>query len=128
VSTLNLPYPPTANNLFDNVPRRGRVKSAGYRAWLTEAGWLIKMQKPEPVRGSYRLTIIATRPDRRARDLGNLEKAVSDLLKAAGVIEDDSLARSIFLVWDDMPPVKGGAITVHLHPDLSDPSNLGAAA
>jgi Holliday junction resolvase RusA-like endonuclease len=40
-------------------------------------------------------------PDKRRRDLGNLEKPISDLLQSLGVIDDDSNARAINLQWVD---------------------------
>ena len=47
---------------------------------------------------------MARRPDKRRRDLGNLEKVVSDFLQDMKIIEDDSLAESILLEWrDDLP-------------------------
>jgi crossover junction endodeoxyribonuclease RusA len=113
VTTLTLPYPPSANRLWRNVKGK-TLKSGHYRLWLTEAGWSVREQRPKSIPGAYRLTISAVRPDNRARDIDNLIKPISDLLKAAGVIEDDSLAKSVFAIWADVPPVKGGAITVHL--------------
>jgi Holliday junction resolvase RusA-like endonuclease len=42
--------------------------------------------------------------DKRRRDLGNLEKVVSDFLKDMAIIEDDHLAESIKLEWrHDLP-------------------------
>ena len=42
------------------------------------------------------------RPDKRRRDLANLEKAVSDFLVNVGVIEDDCLIESLFMEWADI--------------------------
>lgn len=42
---------------------------------------------------------IFKRPDKRRRDVGNLEKAVSDLIVAAGILEDDSQIVDIRLRW-----------------------------
>lgn len=111
MTTLTLPYPPTANNLYRNAGKK-RVKSEGYTAWLTEAGWLVRSQRALLVPGRYRLSLIATAPDRRARDIDNLVKPVSDLLKKAGVIEEDSLAKSVFAEWSDDPPAKPGSVRV----------------
>lgn len=108
---LTLPYPPTANNLFLNV-EKGRVKSLSYRAWITAALWELKRQRPQLVRGAYRLTITAVRPDNRARDIDNLIKPISDTLKKGGVIEDDAKALSVYAAWSLSPPVKGGEIRV----------------
>lgn len=109
---LSLPFPPSVNNLYVNVPGKGRIKSPEYRQWLAEAGWLLKAQKPAKVEGAYRLAIIADRPDRRARDLDNLAKAVSDLLKKQGVITDDSHAQTLLLAWSDREPKKPGGVRV----------------
>lgn len=124
MSVLTLPYPPTANHLFLNI-EKGRAKSFAYRAWIQAALWELKLQRPQMVRGAYRLTITAVRPDNRARDIGNLEKPISDLLKRAGVIEDDSKAKSIFMSWSDSPPVKGGQIRIIVEPDT--PAEAAAA-
>ena len=41
------------------------------------------------------------RPDKRKRDLGNLEKALSDILVSTGIIEDDSNIEDLRLHWAD---------------------------
>lgn len=110
---LSLPYPPSANRIWRNV--RGKtLKSAEYRTWLASAlVWIKSANRTLPlIRGPYRLTVTATRPDRRARDLDNLLKPISDCLTQAGVIEDDSNAASILLAWSEAAPIKGGAISI----------------
>jgi Holliday junction resolvase RusA-like endonuclease len=114
MTTLSLPYPPSANRLWRNVPGKGTLKSGHYRLWLTEALATLRAQRAPTLMGPYRLTISAVRPDNRKRDLDNIAKPISDALKDAGVIEGDHLAKSILLMWSDAQPVKGGAITVHL--------------
>lgn len=101
--TVRLPFPPSANRLWRNV--RGRtIRSAEYDAWLEKASWevrrVVSMQHDRKgVQGPYGLTILACPPDRRKRDLGNLEKAVSDALAKGGAVQDDSLAQTISLEW-----------------------------
>ena len=97
--SLFLPYPPTLNNLFVNAPGRGRVASPEYRAWQLVAGLKINRQRPTPVPGKVRVTYEFRKPDNIRRDLGNLEKAASDLLVKQGVIEDDCLIEEITLRW-----------------------------
>lgn len=97
--TLTLPFPPSTNNLFVNVRGKGRVKSARYAQWCTEAGWEARRQRAGKVEGPYALYITACRPDARRRDLGNLEKPISDALKTAGIIEDDSLCQKLQMNW-----------------------------
>lgn len=111
MNTFTLPYPPTTNNLFFNAGKR-RVRTKGYDAWLEEAAAMIAQQKPAKVAGPYVLMIRANRPDRRARDLGNIEKPVSDLLVKCGVVRDDSDAQAILLTWTDAAPARPTTVAV----------------
>ena len=108
---LHLSYPPSANRLW----RRGKnniYASKEYTTWKREAGWQVIAQKPGGIAGPYRLSLNAVRPDKRKRDLGNLLKAVEDLLVSAGVIEDDSKAEMISMRW----VTSGEGITVRIEP------------
>jgi len=95
---ISVPYPPSANRLWRAVKGRN-VKSADYRAWMDHAFLVVRGQRPRAIVGAYHLTITATRPDKRRRDLGNLEKPISDCLVQAGVVDDDCEARRITLEW-----------------------------
>lgn len=110
---LSLPYPPSANAIWRNVNGR-TLKSKPYRVWLATTLALLRAQRAPSIKGSYSLAIVADRPDRRKRDLGNLEKAVSDCLVQAGVIEDDHLASSILLAWSDRAPAKPATVQISL--------------
>lgn len=116
MSSFDLPYPPTTNNLYMNVGKR-RIRTPRYDAWLKEGAAMIARQRPEKVAGPYSLCLQAVRPDRRARDLGNLEKPVSDLLVKCGIVRDDSDACTIILVWVPSNP-SGAAVTVQVTPVL----------
>ena len=85
---LTLPFPPSVNSMFRNVNGRGRVKSAEYKAWLVEAGVMLKQQKPRPPNGRVRITVDLD--DKRRGDADNRIKPIIDLLVAHGVIPDDS--------------------------------------
>lgn len=106
---LRLPYPPSANRLWR---RAGHVmhKSAHYVAWLQDAGWLAKAQKPKRIVGAYKLTIQARRPDKRRRDLDNLIKPTNDLLASIGVVSDDCHCEMICARW----VTSGDAFTVRI--------------
>lgn len=86
--TIDLPRPPpSANNLFPTGRNRRRYRSADYEAWLFEAGHHLEKQKPPEFIGPVRLEY----EFKRGRvDLGNLEKATTDLLVKHGVIQGDS--------------------------------------
>lgn len=79
-------------------------KSDAYTLWLNDAGFLAKSQRPKRIEGSYQLSIYATRPDKRRRDVDNLIKATSDLLVSIGVISDDSMAEKVSAEWERGEP------------------------
>lgn len=89
--TLVIPEPPSANAIWRNVVIGGKprtLKSSAYRTWLQRAESAVAEQSAaDRIEGQYRLAI--TVPKQRQRDLANNEKALSDLLQAAGVIRDD---------------------------------------
>ena len=95
---LQLPFPPSANRLW----RRSGThmhKSKTYTDWLKEAGWQVIAQKPGGIKGPYKISINAVRPDKRRRDLDNLLKPISDVLVSVGVVADDCHAEMISMRW-----------------------------
>jgi crossover junction endodeoxyribonuclease RusA len=99
---LEIPQPPSVNTLYRNVPGKGRVKSPAYKRWLKDAGWNIVLANPGNVTGPCRLSYTIPRPtDRRKRDIGNLEKPLTDLLVTHGVIDDDSNVQGITIEYGD---------------------------
>ena len=101
---VTLTYPPSANRLWRNVKGK-TLKSAEYRAWVTANSYLEKRPQ-EPIPGPYELTLRAYAPDKRRRDLGNLEKATSDFLQTVGFVTDDCNARKITLEWGEGAPAR----------------------
>jgi len=99
-TTLELPYPPSVWKLYSGYGKR-RHRSNEYKKWLDQAGWLLKTQKPRQHAGKVSVTIFATKPDKRARDLENLLKPCNDLLVTHQVIKDDSLIGVLHCAWRD---------------------------
>lgn len=98
---INTPFPPSTNNLFINVAK-GRIPSAKYADWKQQAGWALKAQRPKSIKGPVVLNYqFQEGQDKRKRDIGNLEKASTDLLVEHGVIEsdDNTIVRGITLRW-----------------------------
>lgn len=98
--------PPSTNGLRKSFVRGGKivsVKTDQYAAWRDAALWEIASQKPGKIEGPYSLAIAAQRHwrSKRARDIDNIIKPLSDALVKAGVVEDDSLAESVSARWDD---------------------------
>lgn len=109
--TLQLPYPPSNNSLYMRTAR-GVTLTRNYRSWIKEAGWALKAQRPGSISGPVDVHMIAVKPDRRKRDVANLEKAVSDLLVRHRVIEDDSLIRHNTQQWSSEDIAPGVYITI----------------
>jgi Holliday junction resolvase RusA-like endonuclease len=98
--------PPSANAMRISFYKNGKMrssKSPRYAAWKEATSWLIKQMKPGRISGPYRLSIAVQRDwrSKRARDIDNIIKPVSDALVAAGVVVDDSLAESVSAKWAD---------------------------
>jgi len=98
--------PPSTNGLRKSFVKDGKVhsvKSEEYASWQDAALWEIAAQRPGKVEGSYTLSIAAQRHwrSKRARDIDNIIKPISDALVKAGVVVDDSLAESVSAKWAD---------------------------
>lgn len=117
VVSFTLPFPPSVNGLFSGKARR--YASPVYKAWKAAA----RPHVPAGlIAGPYSLELIFDRPDRRARDLGNLEKAVSDLIVERGLVIDDSCCQRITLAWSDEPPQRDSVVrvTVRSYPEAEE--------
>lgn len=90
MTRISLPFPPPLSACFTNAKRVGRVATPRYKSWQTEALWMIKAQRTQPVAGEVSISVGLVAPDNRARDAGNLDKAICDILVKAGIIKDDS--------------------------------------
>lgn len=107
--------PPSTNGLRKSFVKDGKVvsvKTDQYTSWRDAALWEISAQRPGKVDGPYTLSIAVQRHwrSKRARDIDNIIKPISDALVKAGVVEDDSLAESVSARWDD--DLAGKAIVV----------------
>jgi crossover junction endodeoxyribonuclease RusA len=105
---LTLPFPPSVNGLYaTNFKTKRRFKSKKYVEWGHAAIWDIT--RLGMTKGKVKVLYEFGRPDKRRRDVANYEKAVSDILVAGGLIEDDSMIEEITLRWAD---VEGVEITI----------------
>ena len=113
MTVINLPFPPSTNNMFINGSK-GRFRSQKYDEWIQEAGLLLNRQKPPCFIGPVFLTFeFQDGRDKRKRDITNLIKAPEDLLVKHGVIQadDNSIVKGVSAFWCDS--VDGVAITIH---------------
>jgi crossover junction endodeoxyribonuclease RusA len=90
VIALTLPWPPSANNLHAVVRGRKVLSKAG-RMYRELVALRVLELRPQPL-GKARLTvqIDAHEPDKRRRDIANIEKAAIDSLTRTGLWDDDS--------------------------------------
>lgn len=98
--------PPSANSMRKSFMKGGKiisVKSDEYAAWKRQAVDEITSQGAGRVDGPYTLAIAAQRHwrSKRARDIDNIIKPISDALVTAGVVSDDSLAEFVSARWAD---------------------------
>lgn len=113
MTKVELPFPVPLSDCFTNALGKGRVPTKRYKAWQTEALWMIKSQRPQPIKGQVSVSVGLVAPDKRARDAGNCDKAIGDILVKAGLIEDDSnkFVRRLSYEW----LVEGAPCTVLIH-------------
>lgn len=115
--------PPSANGLRKSFVRHGKVLSAktdAYSSWREAAIWEIASQRAGRIEGPYVLSIAAQRNwrSKRARDVDNIIKPISDALVKAGVVQDDSLAERVMAEWSD--DLGGPAVVVIVQEHVSE--------
>lgn len=108
----SLPYPPTVNTYWRQF--RGRtILSARGREFRTEAlACILHDGKPRTMTERLRVTIEASPPDNRRRDIDNIVKPVLDALEHAGVYQDDCQIDDLHVKRG--PVVKGGDLVVSI--------------
>ena len=112
---IELPWPPSANSYYRH-PTKGAL--AG-RHLISAEGREYRQRIMEMVRpldahmpGRLAVTLTCHMPDRRRRDLGNVEKALCDALTHAGLWCDDSQIDDLRIIR--APVVAGGRVTVRV--------------
>lgn len=113
MSTFILPMPPSVNGLWANGKHGKRYRTQRYDSWIYEAGAEIMRQRPAKYVGPVILSYEVQEPAGRLKyDLGNREKALTDLLVSHGIIQadDNTIVREIKLRW--AADVEGVRVTV----------------
>ena len=81
-----LPFPPSLNAAYANVPRIGRVKTTRYKEWLEKCPAIY-----ESIEGQVTISYEIYQPNNRIRDGNNLLKLPLDYLVAQKAITDDNM-------------------------------------
>lgn len=107
---LNLPFPPSANNLLVDISGRGRIPTEHYEKWRICALKAIAQSRLRRIPASVEISILFKDGPGR-RDIGHLAKVCVAILVEKGIIEDDNskILRKLTLGWGD---VSGAAIEI----------------
>lgn len=108
---LDLPTPPSTNNLYLNLRKgKGRTRSPEYLNWQINAGWHVQVARQKPIDGPVCVSVLVR--DNPRRDLDSYLKAPLDLLVAHRLIPDDrnKYVREIRASWSS--EIKGCRVTV----------------
>ncbi|MFQ3588543.1 MAG: RusA family crossover junction endodeoxyribonuclease [Fimbriimonadaceae bacterium] len=110
---LELPYPPSVNHLWRRVGHRTLLSRRG-RAYRRQVHNLLVAGRVRPLEGRLAVTVEVHPPDRRRRDLDNLQKGLFDAMQHAGVFLDDSQIDELHILRCECVP--GGLVRVCVMP------------
>jgi crossover junction endodeoxyribonuclease RusA len=108
---FELPFPPSMNHLWRRVGAR-MLLSRGGRAFRQTVGAILAARGVRPLDGPLEIVIDVHPPDRRRRDLDNLQKALLDALAHGGAYHDDAQIARLSIERGDV--VEGGRVRVWL--------------
>lgn len=115
------PYPPTLNTYWRHmIMPGGPGRKPWIKVYISKEGEAFKEEvirlvgRVKPMYGPLSVSITYNPPDKRARDIDNLQKALLDSMQTAGVYKNDSQFREVFLTFG--PVVHGGRTTVRIVP------------
>ena len=111
---LELPFPPSVNHYYRRVGPRTLISREG-RRFRERVCALLAASGVRPLSGPLRLEIEVYPPDRRRRDVDNLQKGLLDALEHGGLYSNDSQiadlrikrrgcvqgGRTLVRVWED---------------------------
>lgn len=134
---FTLPYPPSINHYWRHFRGRTVISREGRKFRQNVCALLAGGNGPRkpPTGGRIALAMDAFPPDRRRRDLDNIQKPVLDALQHAGIYLDDSqidllvtrrckttVPPRVEIQISELPlshcPLCGGPIE-HFHPELN---------
>lgn len=105
---ISLPWPPSNNRYYRHNRGRTHISAEG-QAYRDIVASIIKEQMLDiGISAAVRIRIECHMPDRRRRDLDNLQKAVFDALTKSGFCLDDQQVD--YYSVKRMPVVKGGRL------------------
>lgn len=110
---LELPYPPTVNHYYGQRPRGGRyIKPEGKLFRSEVLAEALQKKACNYLTCEIEVDIEVYPPDKRKRDLDNINKALLDALEAAGIFRDDS--QIVKMTSTKFKQLKGGKVIVRI--------------
>lgn len=106
---FDLPWPPSINRYYRTFRGRMLISKDGREYRKTVDGLLGGL---DVIPGRLAVEIHAYPPDRRKRDLDNIQKALLDSIEHSGLIEDDANIDRLTTIRCEI--VKGGKISIDL--------------
>lgn len=106
---FELPYPPSVNHYWRIVRGRMRTSREG-KAFREKVCAILAASGTQPLSGRLAVHVILFPPDRRRRDIDNVQKALFDALEQGRAYHDDAQIESLRIV--KASPVPGGRVIV----------------
>jgi crossover junction endodeoxyribonuclease RusA len=120
---IELPFPPSVNHLWRRVGPRTLLSRDG-RAYHRRVRNLLVAHGIRPIEGRLAVTVDVHPPDRRRRDLDNLQKGLLDAMQHGGVFHDDSQIDDLHIRRREC--VAGGRVRVCVTPVPETAASLEA--
>jgi Holliday junction resolvase RusA-like endonuclease len=116
---VELPFPPSVNHYYRHVGPRTLISRKG-RRFRENVALVLAALGVRPLDGPLDVEVDVFPPDRRRRDIDNVQKALLDSLQHGGAYEDDS--QIVRLVIEKREVFPGGRVIVtigrhHAHED-----------
>jgi Holliday junction resolvase RusA-like endonuclease len=108
---LQLPYPPSVNHYWRRVGARTLI-SRGGRAFREAVCAILAAGRVRPLDGPLAVDVVVHPPDKRRRDVDNVQKALLDALQHGEAYFDDS--QIVRLSIERGEPVEGGKAIVRI--------------
>lgn len=102
--SFTMPMPPSVNQIFRNLPGKGRVKTGAYDDWRAFAVTSIRRQQIAALTGRV-LVLFGVERMSLSADIDNRIKAMLDAMVEARVIVDDRYVTGFAVAW--LPAANG---------------------
>lgn len=108
---VELPYPPSVNHYYRHVGPRTLISRKG-RRFREHVAASLAAEGVRRLAGPIELEVVIFPPDRRRRDIDNVQKALLDALEHGGAYHDDS--QIVKLTIEKRTLVPGGRTLVRI--------------